>query len=271
MSASPCSWDAPDGERRCLVAIVHNGPVVFTDTARSLMELGFGNRVAIAKEKHGFAEIAIAWFTQFPRVDAMRDSALEQALADGFSHVLFLDADMVWPSDVLERMLRHHAEGIVGGLYLLKGPPYSPVALAEVVQTEGDVQHYAYQSDYGDALIDVNILGMGCTLIPVEAARRIGKRPYFEYQDDNDGWPRVSEDVPFCRKAKAAGIPIKFDPTVKCGHITTTVIDERYHRRYQASMRAAEGAPVHVQATELEVGVDVVGAALTEAIEGAPV
>lgn len=272
MSADRCSWDVPEAHRRCLIAIVHNGPVVFTQTVRSLMELAFGNRVEKAKATHRFAEIAFAWFSGFPRVDAMRDCAMHQAQRDGFSHVLFLDADMVWPTDVLVKMLRHHAAGIVGGLYLLKAPPYSPVALTDIVESEGGVDHYAYLAEYGDELVPVNVLGMGCTLVPVAVLDKIGARPWFSYQEDQDGWPRVSEDVPFCKKAREAGVPILLDPTVKCGHVTTDVIDERYHRRYQASMRAAEEAPVHVrvETPTIEAGIDTIGAAVTEAIEGAP-
>jgi hypothetical protein len=271
VSHDRCFSGAPDGERRCLIAIVHNGPVVFTQTVRSLMELAFGNRVETAKAAHGFAEIAFAWFSSFPRVDAMRDAALQGAIEDGFTHVLFLDADMVWPTDVLERMLRHHAAGIVGGLYVLKAPPYSPVALTEIVHTDGAVNHYAYLADYGEDLVAVSVLGMGCTLIPVTVAAAIGARPWFDYRNDNDGWPRVSEDVPFCERAKAAGVPLWLDPTVKCGHVTTTVVDERFHRRYQAGQRATAEAPMHASVPELEVGMDVIGNAVGEAIEGAPV
>lgn len=235
--------------RRCLVAIAHNGPVVFTAATRSLLELGWGNRVQIAKDAHGFEEIVFAWFGGFPRVDAMRDSAMAQALEDGFTHVLFLDADMVFPSNVLERMLRHHDAGIVGGLYCIKEPPFSPVALGKHVKQEGsNVDYFEFETNYDTALVDVNVLGMGCTLVPVEVVRRIGARPWFEYKNDDDGWPRVSEDVPFCQKAKAAGFPILFDPTVKCGHIMLQIIDERFHKRYQSSVRAAnEGVEVEVK------------------------
>jgi GT2 family glycosyltransferase len=241
----------PSPTRRCLVALVHNGPVVCVETAISLMELGWGNRVETAKIAHGFSEIAFVWERSFPRVDAMRDKVMVGALAEGFSHVLFLDADMVWPTNTLERMLRHHSAGIVGGLYVLKAPPYSPVALGAPVKTEAGVTHYAFETDLGEDLKPVHVLGMGCTLIPTEVCAAIGPRPWFTYEDDADGWPRVSEDVPFCRKAKAAGFPILLDPTVSCGHATTQVIDERWHRRYQqshaasrADVRVVEGAPV---------------------------
>lgn len=248
----PCDWDAPEGERRCLVVICHNGPVVSTKVTQSLMTIGWGNRTAIAKEAHGFREISFHWQSNFPRVDAMRDAAAEFAIREGFTHILSLDADMIFPENVLGQMLRHHAAGIVGGLYCLKAPPYSPVALGEVEKQEDGVTHYRYQTDYGTELLEVNVLGMGCTLIPVKTFSMIGPRPWFTYENDGDGWPLVSEDVPFCRKAKAAGMPILFDPTVKCGHLTTTVIDERFHHRYQASVKAAtaqveiapEGAPV---------------------------
>ena len=65
----------------------------------------------------------------------------------------------------------------------------------------------------------------------------IGPRPWFEYQLDDDGWPKVSEDVPFCVKAKAAGVRLYLDPTVKCGHVHTQIVDEKFHKRYQASIQ----------------------------------
>lgn len=232
--------------KRCLVALAHNGPVVFTQTARSLMELGWGDRVERAKAAHGFDEISFLWSGSFPRVDTMRDWAMASAMAEGFTHVLFLDADMVWPSDVLVKMLAHHDKGIVGGLYVLKGPPYAPVALGAKVDEDNGVERYAWQTEYGTELVPVSVLGMGCTLVPVSVCQQM-PRPWFEYRHDGDGWPNVSEDVPFCQKAAALGVPILLDPTVKCGHVTTQTIDERWHHRYQQSVRESETRPVQVR------------------------
>lgn len=236
-------------ERRCLVAIVHNGPVVYREVAESLIGLGFGNRVEVAKAAHGFAEIAFHWERGFPRVDAMRDACADLAIREGFSHLLFLDADMIFPDDLLMQMLRHHSAGIVGGLYVLKAPPYSPVAFGDVTMKDG-IEHFAYLTDYGSELQPVTLLGMGCTLIPTDVFQQIGLRPWFAYENDADGWPRVSEDVPFCRKARSAGVPVLFDPTIKCGHVTTQIIDERWHKRYQRSVEAAAVAPMALTAME---------------------
>ena len=231
-------------ERSAHVAICCNQPTVFRKTAQSLMELGWGDRVPYAKEKTGFDSVTFAWYTQSPRVDMLRNHAVTDALRNGQTHLIFLDADMVFPTDVVYRLLQHHEKGIVGGLYVLKGPPYAPVHLVDRHVNEQGVNrfHRAKQDDfeYGEALIPVDVVGMGCTIIPVETCRQMGERDWFEYQNDEDGWPRVSEDVPFCLKAAETGVDIWMDPTIKCGHITTQVIDHRFHFRYLESMKESK-------------------------------
>ena len=235
--------------KRCLVAICHNLPVVYRKTAQSLMEMGWGDRLARAKTAHGFETVDHAWFFRSPRVDALRDRAAVAAM-DGppggapYTHLLFLDADMIWPSNVIELMLAHHDKGIVSGLYFLKYPPYRPIALRDGVETDG-VWMYQHDKDYaesGGALRPEQVVGMGCTLIPVSVFAQLGPRPWFTYQNDAEGWPQVSEDVPFCRAAAAAGVDIWLDPTIKCGHIMVDVIDEKHGVRYKASEQASQSA-----------------------------
>lgn len=232
-------------DRRCLVAVCHNGPVVFLETVKSLIELGWGTRVDVAKQAHGFSAIDFTWSSSFPRVDALRDAVADLALFTGidrkgrkherYSHILFLDADMTWPTDVLVKMLRHHdIGGIVSGLYCLKGGDFAPVALRDGITIDGSpMMHYFHDRGYretGSELRRQQVVGMGCTLVPTAVFEQIGPRPWFAYEDDGQGWPRVSEDVSFCRKAEAAGFGIWLDPTVKCGHVTTHTITEKWHR-----------------------------------------
>lgn len=227
-------------DKRCLVIVCHNGPVVLTETVQSLVELGWGSRVDDAKAAAGFTEIGFYWARNFPRVDAMRDSALTLAKREGFTHALFLDADMVWPTDVLRRMLEHAARpaAIVSGLYCIRTPPYAPVAMGNRFRPEGsEVDQFHFANELGEDLIDCDVVGMGCCLVPLEVLDAIGPRPWFEYKNDDDGWPRVTEDVPFCLKAKDAGFSILLDPTIKCGHVHPQIIDHRWHHRYQLSMQ----------------------------------
>lgn len=240
------AWDylMPKAERRCLVAVCHNGPVVMTETVKSLMELGWGNRVEEAKKAHGFEAIDFTWSGSFPRVDALRDAAVEMARFEGHvkgayvkkrhTHILFLDADMTWPTNVLVKMLAHHDKGIVSGLYHLKGGDFAPVAMRDGFTPDGSTTTQYYHDrgyrETGAELRAQEVVGMGCTLVPVSVFEAIGPRPWFTYENDDHGWPLVSEDVPFCRKAKAAGYDIWLDPTVKCKHGTTFYISEGWHK-----------------------------------------
>jgi hypothetical protein len=154
---------------------------------------------------------------------------------------------MIFPDDLLLRMLRHHDQGIVSGLYVQKQAPYKPIALRDGVE-QGGVMYYQHDcGPFDGTLRRQQVVGMGCTLIPLSVLDAIGPRPWFEYQHDADGWPTVSEDVPFCQKADAAGIPIWLDPTILCGHCRTEVKTDLHWTRYAKSMEAAgQAVPVKV-------------------------
>lgn len=228
----------PDTRPRVLVAICHNLANVERKAAQSLIEIGWGNRLQVAKDALGIAAIDLAWFTQGPRVDLLRNVALAQALRDGFTHVVFLDADMIFPTDVLHRLLRHVTrEAVISGFYTQRHYPYAPVALRNgtphasgrytVYETDG-----AYDEVDADGLRAEEVVGMGCALIPLSLVRAIGARPWFHYKDDVDDWPMISEDVPFCERVRAAGFGIFLDPSIQCGHLFTDVATERHWQRY---------------------------------------
>ncbi len=241
-------------DRRCLVAICHNWPMMFTKSALSLMQIGYGDRVQQAMARNGFGAVHFAAFSKSPRVDALRDMAAVAALRDGYSHILFLDADMIWPDDTLIRMLAHHDKGIVSGFYVQKYAPYYPIGLiGPVIPEEGGAQFYAHDKDWDPkdtALRPELVVGMGCTIIDVDVFRKIGDRPFFHYEDNADGWPMVSEDVPLCRKALAAGFGVWLDPAVRCGHAMVDVIDHRHWRRQMASEKHTESSAFKMRQTE---------------------
>jgi GT2 family glycosyltransferase len=185
-------------------------------------------------------------------VDANRDDAVVHALEGvpefgiaPYSHLLFFDTDMVWPTDVLRRMLRHHAlDAVVAGLYFLRGKPWGPVAFRHSFTQEGSrVTQFYHDEDahLGTELREEDVVGMGCTLIPTAIIRALGPRPWFAYRDNDAGWPCVTEDVPFCQAVRAAGFPIYLDPTVKCKHLGLQEYDEAWHRRWLESAAASDG------------------------------
>jgi hypothetical protein len=238
------SWLVPPKRRRCLVAVCCNERNVPRHTAESLTRIGWGQRVTDAMKRHEFQTVDFAWFSRYLSVADLRDEAALVALSGDYSHVLFLDADMVWPTDVIDRMLAHHQRGIVSGLYHLKAWPHWPVALKSATWNEVEGQ-YDYRYDEGARAGDVmlrpvQLVGMGCTLVPTEVFLR-SERPWFKYQINGEGTSTVTEDVYFCQQALAAGCPIWLDPAVDCGHISQQPITGAWFDRatYEMQMLSA--------------------------------
>jgi hypothetical protein len=133
-----------------LVAIVHNQPTVSREVAQSFIAMGWGNRVQKAKDAYGIAAIDMAWFTKAPRVDDLRNMALFQAMADGFTHVLFLDADMLHPDDLFLRILKYcDRPYVVSGFYTQRQYPFAPIALRDgQLHESGRYSSYRHDDDY---------------------------------------------------------------------------------------------------------------------------
>ncbi len=230
----------PTTAPRVLVAIVHNLPVVDVKVTQSFIALGWGNRIPRVKTELGIATIDMAWFSKSPRVDDLRNKALEQAQRDGFSHVLFLDSDMIFPDDLFARILKYcDREIVVSGFYTQRHPPYAPIAMRDgKLHESGRFTVYRHDDDYAevdaDGLRDEELVGMGCCLIPLSIVQAMGPRPWFEYKTDTEGWATVSEDVPFCEKVRAAGYRIALDPSIGCGHHFSDFANEDHWKRYRA-------------------------------------
>ena len=232
----------PPGIRKCLVVICSNERSIYRQTVESLLTLGWGQRVLTAAAKHGFADVQVSWVSKFTSVADMRNEAVKIAQSGHCSHILFLDADMTWPANVLESMLAHHDKGIVSALYFLKSWPHHPVALKNAVVNPETLQvdyHYDRAGHRLSRLLTEDLVGMGCTLIPMSLFDAMS-RPWFEYQQDANGVWSVTEDVAFCQKAKALGCPISVDPRIKCGHISQQPVTEAWYERSLVEMKMLE-------------------------------
>jgi hypothetical protein len=102
--------------------------------------------------------------------------------------------------------------------------------------------------DYpSDALMRVGATGTGCLLVhrSVFAAMKQPHpngwgtlpngqpNPYPWFQEGLTG-PRgepFGEDVVFCRRARAMGIPVHVHTGIQCGHVKSFVLDESYWER----------------------------------------
>jgi len=143
-----------------------------------------------------------------------RESLLDAALMTGADAMLFLDSDMRFPADTLERLLAHD-KPFVATNYTQRKPPFRPVA-----HTGHD---YVYTTPDSPALEDLGEhgrTGLGVALVR-RAAVALLERPYFMIGWDLDGKRFVLEDAYFMAKLRAAGVPLLLDHNLsdELGHM----------------------------------------------------
>lgn len=143
-----------------------------------------------------------------------RNSIVEMAKSNGhFTHLLFLDTDMTFPSDTIKKLISHDKD-IVSGLYFERYAPYRPM-LRKRFEDGYSLVDYTQSN-----LVKCDALGAGCLLIKMEVFEKLSK-PYFEYRLTQTGIKEtfLSEDIVFCERARDAGFEIWCDTTIRCGHL----------------------------------------------------
>lgn len=146
-----------------------------------------------------------------------RNYCVWQAIKNGCTHILFIDDDMTFPEDTIERLLAHRKE-IVGVYSYSRLLPLSPTV--------------AFLDEAGEFLPKDKIpfiirpkelfkcysIGMGVALIDMKLFDVIDK-PWFSWEVHENGKILVGEDAWLCKQARAKGVDIYCDPTLPIGHL----------------------------------------------------
>jgi hypothetical protein len=129
----------------------------------------------------------------------LRNKAVKAAQTAGASHLLFLDSDMRFPEDTLDRLLQHNLD-IVAANYVQRTMSEWCVARIDGVPV---------QSQGKSGLQVVDSTGTGVMLIKMSVFDEIHYTPWFD--TPNDGTTFTGEDVYFCQQARAAEFEIYID------------------------------------------------------------
>lgn len=132
------------------------------------------------------------------------------------THMLFWDADIKAPPDCIIRLI-NHSQPIVAINYSKKEPEAAPTAYIDTENYIGP----CYTQEHHTGLQEVTSCGFGLMLIDMRVIQAMDT-PLFQFtQEGSDGIQTETEDVFFCRKARAAGfnILIDHDLSKRCAHI----------------------------------------------------
>lgn len=143
-------------------------------------------------------------------VDSQRNMAAERALEGGFDYVLFIDNDMIFPSNLLERLINSNKD-VVSTNYVIKVEPAIPMAMYD---NRERVKHI------GEGLEKVYAAPTGTMLIKADVLNKLGKNPFSRFQDEITK-DQFGEDVAFCERCKRNNIDvfIHWELTKQIGHV----------------------------------------------------
>ncbi len=149
------------------------------------------------------------------RIISGRNAVRDVFLKNGYTHLFFLDTDVIIPPNALT-MLLNHGKPLIAGAYLsrLQMPDGKtgvfPVACVPH-DTPGRVRQLKIEDVWQPRLLELAITGLGCVLIQRGVLEKISFR---NITDSTTG----GEDTAFYRDARTAGFPLFMDTSVKCDH-----------------------------------------------------
>lgn len=130
-----------------------------------------------------------------------RQIAIDHAVQNGFTHVLFLDDDMAFPPDLFESLSRRNLP-IVAANYSNKSPEPKP-------QTHG-TDGMPMVSKGKTGVEEAGWVGFGAVLIELSPIKNIEK-PLFEMRWIEERQSFIGEDYYFCGKVRAHGVRVYVD------------------------------------------------------------
>lgn len=148
-----------------------------------------------------------------------RNKLAQAALDQECDYILWIDADMRFPKNTIERLLAHDKD-IVGVNATTRTLPVGPTAKQLRIDTEKKENHwYSIVSKGKTGIERVTAIGCGVMLVKAKVFRETPK-PWF-YFYELPGGKTLGEDVHFCIAAHDAGFEtwVDHDLSQEIGHI----------------------------------------------------
>ena len=166
--------------------------------------------------------------------DARNDIAL-RAVNEGYDRILWLDSDVTFPADLLERMSARMDEGyeFISGLYFTRKEPIKPLIFQRVELTKKDGKGIPVSDNFADYprndVFRIAGCGFGCVMMTVDLVRRIFEAHGAPFAP----LPGFGEDLSFCIRVNAVGTAMYCDSSIKLGHIGQSIITESVYEKTQ--------------------------------------
>lgn len=146
-----------------------------------------------------------------------------QTIDSEYTHILFLDADVVPTVDDIKTLLEYDVD-VVSASYQSREQGYSLVGGLFKYDDNGDFTNALKLKSDSEGLMEVDWVGGGCILIKTKVFEQVSF-PWFHYpvvsieRNGNIHQKLVYEDVGFCMNLKEHGVKIYMDCDTRVKHL----------------------------------------------------
>lgn len=160
-----------------------------------------------------------------------RNNLARQAIKAEADWVLWLDSDMVFSPDFLQRMLTVCTENNIDFLTALcfrRKPPYTPTLFDRLEKIEKGASYTALLS-VPDGRFQVGGCGFAGVLMSTDVLLSVASKFDGRMFDPINGF---GEDVAFCWRARQCGYDIWCDSEIEMGHVGQCVVTRAFFDAY---------------------------------------
>lgn len=159
-------------------------------------------------------------------VYAARDKLSRYAMERDYTHVLWLDSDMVFSESLLDDLM-FSGKNFVTGLACSRRPPYVSCVFKDLISFE---RYEEFPSD----TFKVAGCGFACVLISVDILREV----WASFSTCFCPEKSLGEDLAFCKRARFCNYEIWAEPGARLGHIGHVPVYPGEHEKYMAGLGA---------------------------------
>lgn len=161
-----------------------------------------------------------------------RERIAQKAINEHFTHVLWLDSDMVFNKDLLDDLM-FSGKPFISGVYQARRKGYSSVIFTKLDLGEIDGVPMCERCEtYPTETFEIAACGFGCVLIETSILEDVISTKGTCFSPT----PNFGEDLAFCKRATDLGHKIYCDPLVVCGHIAHIPVYPEDHERWKETI-----------------------------------
>lgn len=168
-----------------------------------------------------------------------RNNLARQAIQSEADWVLWLDSDMVFTPDLLQRMLKvcteNHIDFLTGVCFRRK-PPYTPCLFDRLDKIDKGASYTTFMS-VPDGIFKVGGCGFAGVLMSADVLLGVAAKYHGRMFDPLEGF---GEDVSFCWRARQCGYDIFCDSSIELGHVGSCVVTRSVFEAYNQEQQKKE-------------------------------